>query len=333
MFSVEELLALSFLPGLGPVRIRNLVSRFPTPAALRQAGRGELARCDGFTERLASDTLSFLAGRAWTDAHRRAERQLSSLRTVGGSIVSYWDAAYPDPLRTIYDPPPFLFLRGEWTRSDAASIAIVGTRTPSDYGVRAAERFAEGCARLGIAIISGLARGIDTAAHRAALRAGGRTIAVIGSGIDVCYPPENQNLLEQIARQGAVLSEYAMGTRPIASNFPRRNRIISGLSLGTLVVETALVGGAMITARMALEQNREVFAVPTTIDGTRAQGCNTLIREGRAKLVETLTDVLEELAARMCPLVEIPLPSRPARPVRDRTRPPDQGPGSLRRER
>jgi DNA processing protein len=318
MFSVEELLALSSFPGLGPVRIRQLVTRFPTPSALRTSGRRALVSLEGFSERLATETQQFLCGRAWNVAMQHAQGQLALLRTVGGSILTYWDREYPDPLRTIHDPPVVLFLRGTLHRSDAASVAIVGTRTPSAYGIRTAERFALGCARLGIVVVSGLARGIDTAAHRAVLRAAGRTIAVIGSGLDVCYPPENARLLERIAEHGAIVSEYAMGSRPVAANFPRRNRIISGLSLGTLVVETDRVGGAMITARLALEQNREVFAVPGTIDAPHAHGCNALIREGRAKLVETLSDVLEELAERLRPIIDDTIPFPEANPGRRR---------------
>ncbi|HEX9006493.1 MAG TPA: DNA-processing protein DprA, partial [Bacteroidota bacterium] len=222
-----------------------------------------------------------------------------------------WDEEYPPHLRAIYDPPPLLFVRGTIEPSDASSVALVGTRAPSAYGLQAAQRFAAGLARLGVAVVSGLARGIDTAAHAAALGAGGRTLAVIGSGIDVPYPPENRGLAARIAACGAVVSEYPMGTKPDAGNFPRRNRIISGITLGTVVVETAVDGGAMITARTALDQNREVFAYPAAVREGTAAGTNRLIREGKALLVESVDDVLAEFGSRLGgPAVR----SRPAAP-------------------
>jgi len=174
-------------------------------------------------------------------------------------------------------------------------LGVVGTRFPSEYGRTAAEHFSSELSQLGITVVSGLARGIDTVAHGGVLKAGGKTIAVIGSGLDVMYPPENRGLSERMRERGAVISEYEMGAQPDAVNFPKRNRLISGLSLGVLVIETDINGGAMITANMALDQNREVFAVPGNIGAKRSRGCNLLIRDGKAKLVESVDDILVEL--------------------------------------
>ncbi len=218
-------------------------------------------------------------------------------QAAGGRLISFWDDDYPPHLKRIYDPPPFLFVRGSLTDADAPSIAVVGTRTPTPYGTRLAERFAADLCALGITVVSGLARGIDTIAHGAALRAGGRTLAVIGSGIDVLYPPENSGLASRLTERGALLSEFVMGTKPDAVNFPQRNRIISGITLGTLVVETGTEGGAMITARLALDQGREVFAVPSPVTGALRSGTNMLIREGNAVLTESVEDIMAELGA------------------------------------
>ena len=193
---------------------------------------------------------------------------------------------------------------GGLTEGDRFAVAIVGTRNPTPYGATMAEKFAQELARLGIVVVSGLARGIDTIVHAAAVKAGGRTLAVIGSGLDVMYPPENRNLAERIAARGAVISECEMGTKPDAGNFPRRNRIISGLTLGTLVIETDVGGGAMITASTALDQNREVFAVPGNVTTKQSRGCHTLIKNGRATLAESIDDILAELAPKLRPILK-----------------------------
>jgi DNA processing protein len=208
-----------------------------------------------------------------------------------------------------------LFVRGGFSEIDNSSIAIVGTRCPTPYGTRMAERFAAGLAKLGLPVVSGLARGIDTSAHRAALREGGRTIAVIGSGVDVIYPSENKSLADHIVAHGAVVSECDMGAKPDAVNFPRRNRIISGISLATLVVETAPEGGAMITAGTALDQNREVFAVPGAVGESGRSGTHRLIKEGKALLVESIDDIIAELAPRLRNVVAMAaLPEKPPQP-------------------
>jgi len=241
-----------------------------------------------------------------------ADEQLKRLKRFGGRIISYWEDEYPELLKKIYDPPPLLYVLGEFLPSDRYSIALVGSRHATHYGQMVAESFSKELVRLGITVVSGLARGIDTHAHRAALQENGRTLAVIGSGLDVPYPPENRSILATIAKQGAVVSEFPLGTRPDACNFPRRNRIISGLSLGTVVVESAEDGGAMITASSALDQNREVFAVPGSIFEKKSAGTHKLIREGRATLVHGIDDLLVELQHPLRPI--IPGSFKPAPP-------------------
>jgi DNA processing protein len=215
------------------------------------------------------------------------------------TVLTGEDENYPRALREIHSPPPVLFLRGTMQSSDALAVAIVGTRHATSYGVRQAERLATGLAHAGLTIVSGLARGIDAAAHRGALSAGGRTIAVLGCGVLKVYPPEHDQLAERILQRGALISEAPPRSQPHSSLFPQRNRLISGLSLGVVVVEAALRSGALISAEHAMEQGREVFAVPGPIDSRTSHGCHRLIRDG-AKLVETVDDVLEELG----PLVE-----------------------------
>jgi DNA processing protein len=285
MFNVKDLIILSRIPGIGPNRLRTLVSYFGNPTAVLDGSAREIINVEGFSKKLAVVVSSFRKNSKYAEAAKYAEHQLSKLNKTSGNIVTFWSKDYPDLLKKIFDPPPYLFLKGNIIEEDKYAIAIVGTRNPSKYGIAIAEKFSQELSRLGITIVSGLARGIDTIAHNSVLKTGGRTIAVIGSGIDVIYPPENKNLFEKISENGAVISEYDMGTQPDAGNFPRRNRIISGMSLGTIIIETGIDGGAMITASTALDQNRDVFAVPGPISEKRSAGCNTLIRDGRAKLV------------------------------------------------
>ncbi|MBI4004296.1 MAG: DNA-protecting protein DprA [Candidatus Omnitrophica bacterium] len=221
------------------------------------------------------------------------EHELSLARQAGVCLVTREQPAYPKLLREIHDPPLVLYIRGTLPAEELA-VAIVGSRHASLYGMQAAERLAYELALRGITIISGLARGIDSAAHRGALKAGGRTVAVLGSGLANLYPPEHAELAAQIAERGAVISEYPMETPPVGSNFPRRNRIISGLSLGVVVVEAAARSGALITVGCALEQGREVFAVPGPITTPTSQGTHQLLKDG-ARLVTSVEDILEEL--------------------------------------
>ena len=241
---------------------------------------------------LDNRTAQHIATRRTTiDPDAESER----VEEEGVRSMTWHDAEYPPRLKEIYDRPPLLYVRGELLPDDERSIAVVGTRKPTAYGREAAYQLSYDMARAGVTIVSGLARGIDAIAHRAALEAGHRTIAVIGSGVDVIYPREHAALTVEIARNGAVISEHPLGSRPDAQNFPRRNRIISGLTLGTVVIEGGEGSGALITARHALEQNREVFAVPGNIFSPSSRGTNRLIRESSAKLVSSNNDILEEL--------------------------------------
>ena len=229
----------------------------------------------------------------YTDSTTVAE-QRELARRAGARLLLREDDEYPAPLRTIPDPPPFLLARGEVRAEDALALAIVGSRHATAYGVAVAERLAAELAARGVTIVSGLARGIDTAAHRGALAAGGRTIAVLGCGVDVCYPPENRRLVGRVLERGALLSQFPMGTPALARHFPLRNRTIAGLALGTIVVEAAERSGALITAGHAGELGREVFAVPGPVTSELSRGANRLIQDG-AKLVQCWEDVVAEL--------------------------------------
>ncbi len=295
----RDLIILAQIPGIGCLRLRNLVDHLGDMRAVALASARELCRIEGIDQKIAIGITRFTRGPGMGSAGALADDQLRRLALVSGRVITFWDAEYPESLKRIYDPPVFLFVRGGFSSADNSSVAVVGTRTPSPGGSILAERFAGGLARLGITVVSGLARGIDTVAHGAALKAGGRTVAVIGSGIDVLYPAENAPLARRVSEQGALVSEYLMGAKPDAVNFPRRNRIISGIALGTLIVETGVEGGAMITAMTALDQNREVFAVPSAVQERRRSGTNRLIRDGKALLTESVEDIIAELGPRL----------------------------------
>jgi DNA processing protein len=288
--SPEELLAelrLALTPGVGPLTHRRLLDYFSSAAAAMAATESELRDVEGVGPKLA---------KAIRDSARSsdAERELTFCKAHGISLLVDSDPRYPRDLREIPDPPGILFARGELIPQDALGIAIVGTRHATTYGLDQAEKLAGGLSRAGLTIISGLARGIDACAHRAALAAGGRTVAILGSGVMNIYPPEHDRLAEEVIAHGALLSEHPPQSPPLAGAFPQRNRIITGMSLGVIVVEANLRSGALISARHAMEQGREVFAVPGRVDSRTSQGCHRLIRDG-AKLVECVDDVLEEL--------------------------------------
>ena len=278
--------AFNHAPGIGPRRVRRLLDRFGSLAAAWMASRRELAQAE-----LDRRTLEGL------DALRRRlepERELARVRQLGAEAITWQDGAYPARLAAIADPPPLLYVRGGLGAGDDLPVAVVGTRRPTFYGRDVAERLAAGLAAAGATVVSGLARGIDTCAHRGALRGGGRTVAVLAHGIDFVYPSENRRLADQIVAQGALVTDYPAGTHPAGENFPPRNRIIAGLSAGVLVVEAGEGSGALITSHYAAEQGRDVFAVPGPITSPASRGCNLLIQDG-AKLVTGLEDVLEEL--------------------------------------
>jgi DNA processing protein len=279
-------LALSLTPGLGPTRARRLVERMGTVAAVFRASLTEEA-----TGLLAVSAQALGTGRAL----ELAQEEIARTMAAGVRLVSFDDPAYPPRLKQIYDPPLILYVRGAVELLSQPGIAVVGTRHPTPYGSGMAERLAIDLAARGLVIQSGMARGVDTAAHRGAIAGKGKTVAVFGTGVDVPYPKENTRLAEQIvATGGAIISEFPLGTFAAPQNFPIRNRIISGMSMGVLVVEAAEYSGTRITARCALEQNREVFAVPGNVTNKNSWGPNTLIKQG-AKLVATWEDVWEEL--------------------------------------
>jgi len=295
-FDVRDLLMLASVPGIGGNRLRQLIQHFGSPAAALAASPTELSRVDGLDKKLASAVHHNTLGPAFVDD------QLSRLNKINGSIVTLWDDAYPALLSAIYDPPPILFVMGAFDPADRFAIGIVGTRHPTLYGRTMAEKFSADLTTAGITVVSGLARGVDTVAHTAALRNNGRTLAIIGSAIDMIYPRENEGLAARISENGAVVSEFFMGTKPDPGNFPRRNRIISGCSLGTLIVESAEDGGAMITASMALDQNRELCGIPGNINEKFSAGPNRLIRDGQAKCVTCVDDILVEFESVLGPL-------------------------------
>lgn len=284
----RALIGLSLVSGVGAHRLRALLAQFDAPSAVFQASRSALEQVDGVGPQTAEAILTF-------EDRDAIDQELHRAEALGAELISPWDRRFPSRLREIYDPPAFLWLRGTVPEVDAPMVTVVGTRRCTDYGRAQAHHFAAELGRRGFTVVSGLAYGIDAAAHRGALDVGARTIAVLGSGVGRIYPPKHASLAERIVETGAILSEYAIDAEPDAPNFPERNRILSGLSLGTLVVESYSEGGALITARMALEQNREVFAVPGAITKDSSLGTNRLIQRGHAKLVIDLEDLLEEL--------------------------------------
>lgn len=281
----RDWLALALVPGVGTTLFVKLLARFRSPGEVLRAS--EAALTDVVGPKLAQRIRNY---RDVVDVDAQ-ERLLDS---YGATLYTMDDSAYPRLLAEIYDPPLVLFARGELREQHEYAVAIVGTRAPSPYGFRVARRLGYELASRGITVVSGLASGTDTAAHEGALEAGGQTIAVLGCGVDVVYPAENADLMHRIVQRGCVLSSFFMGVKPSKGHFPFRNRIVSGLSLGTIVVEAPPGSGALISARFAVEQGREVFAVPGHIGDRNAIGPHSLLREG-AKLVETVEDVLVEL--------------------------------------
>jgi DNA processing protein len=289
--------ALSLIPGLGNESLRHLLLAFGTPEqiyatsarALREVVRPAVA--DAIARGLDESSLAPLE--AW-------------LQDPNNAVLTLADSEYPQALLNTSDPPMLLYVKGRQELLGAPALAVVGSRNASPAGLKNAEDFALAASDAGLCIVSGMAHGIDAAAHRGGLRGSGSSIAVIGTGLDKVYPAANRELAHQLAKDGLIISEFALGTPPLAANFPRRNRIISGLSAGTLVVEASLQSGSLITARMALEQGREVFAIPGSIHSPQSKGCHHLIKQG-AKLVESAQDILEELGA-------LPMPAQPVTP-------------------
>ena len=310
-------LGLRSIPGVGIVLGQRLLQRFGNPAAVFKASFQDLMAVKGITPAMAQAIVGF---RDWD----KLEERLAQLAAQGAEMVTQDDPRFPAGLQQIPYPPPLLYIKGTLTPADSLAVAIVGTRGASYYGLKAGRRLAGALAARGVTVVSGLARGIDTAAHQGALEMSGRTLAVLGCGLDVVYPPENRQLYQEIPEHGALVSEFPLSTPPEARNFPIRNRIISGLALGVVVIEAGVKSGTTITVRYALDQGREVFAVPGPIDSPTSAGPHRLIQEG-AKLVQDVEDILEELPAlrqapgpRFAPAApagrvsEAPIPMRPA---------------------
>jgi len=285
---IEHWLVLNMIPGLGAARCQKLLSHFGSPQRILEADLNELQHVSGIGEYTARQIINF-------KDKLNIEKEIARIEREKISLVTFFDDNYPSNLKSIFDPPILLYVKGKLLPEDRIAIAMVGTRRPTTYGKMVAEKLSKELAERDITVVSGLARGIDTCAHRGALSGKGRTIAVLGCGIDICYPPENRSLFDEIAERGAVISEFPMATRPEKVNFPLRNRVISGLSLGAVIVEAGARSGALITADCALEQGREVFAIPGNIFNLETKGTHSLIKQG-AKLVEGCEDIIEEIS-------------------------------------
>lgn len=280
-------LALTLVPGIGARTFHRLIDRFGSPDRVFNARRRYLEQVPG----LKKGSIDAIGSRSLKET---AEKEMLRLDSLGIRMIQWGTEKYPPLLSNIADPPPLLYVKGTLLQEDERSVAVVGSRQGSAYGLNVCKKLCRELAWQGWTVVSGMARGIDSAAHMGALKGGGRTLAVWGTGLDVVYPVENRKLSQQIAGSGAIISEFPLGTPPEPGNFPVRNRIISGLSLGVVVVEAAAKSGSLITARMALEQDRQVFAVPGPIGRPGVEGAHRLIKEG-AKLVERAEDVIEEL--------------------------------------
>jgi DNA processing protein len=296
---MRDWVALNMTPGIGPRAAAKLLERFGSAEAVYGATRAELEKL-----RLLPEAVDSIIAR---DLFTRAEAEIENVRRLGADLLILDDGVYPALLREIYDPPIAIYVKGAWEAClDQPCVAVVGSRRCSTYGQNAALMLARDLAQRGVTVVSGFARGIDAAAHRGALEGGGRTVAVLGTGMGEYYPRDHKRLADEIvARGGAVVTQFPLGTPPVAENFPYRNRIISGLSLGVVVVEAAENSGSLITARLAIEQNREVFAVPGNITSRNSFGTNYLIKGAGAKLVQQWQDIAAELppqiAARLLP--------------------------------
>ncbi len=287
--NLRTFLALSLISGLGSKRIKLLAKAFEDPSQIFSLSKTELRSVETIGEASALSILSF---KKWDEV----DQIIKATEKVKAQIITIADPEYPPLLKQIYDPPALFWIKGNPEALSKPGIGVIGTRHATSYGKKTAEKLSKALGEQGVCIFSGLAHGIDAISHKAALDVGAPTVAVLGSGIDNLYPRENADLANRIVKEGgAVITEFSLGTMPDAGNFPVRNRIVSGMSMGVLVVESGIKGGSMITADLALDQNREVFAVPHSLENLSGSGCNYLIKTGAAKLVQTVDDILEEL--------------------------------------
>lgn len=301
-----KLRTLLSIEGIGPVRVLNLINKFNSIDTIFELSKSDLKDVESINSNLADRIVAGIKN--LNSIQKQLDRELEKLEKLNANVILFSDDDYPELLKRIYFPPLILYTLGEFKENDKYAISIVGTRKPTEYGKLEANRFASKLAQQNITIVSGMARGIDSAAHRAALASGGRSIAVIGSGLDVIYPPENRKLFNDIKENGSIVSEFEIGTKPDAQNFPKRNRIISGLSLATILVESRINGGAMRTANYALDQNREVFAIPGDLNKAESDGTNYLIQKNGAKLVREPEDILFDLELKLKPVVGVNIP-------------------------
>lgn len=300
---MKDWIALNMTPGVGPRVTARLLEHFGSAEAIFDAPRRDLALL-----RLSPEAIESIVNR---ELHQHAEQEIERVRKLGGDILVLDDGVYPALLRETYDPPVVLYVKGAWAEClERPCVAMVGSRRCSTYGQNAALMLSRELARRGVTIVSGLARGIDAAAHRGALEAGGKTVAVMGTGLDQFYPRDHSKLALQVLKSGgALVTQFPLSTPPVSENFPYRNRVISGLSLGVVVVEAAENSGSLITARLAMEQNREVFAVPGNITSRNSFGTNYLIKGAGAKLVQAWQDIAAELPAEVAAQL-LPPPSK-----------------------
>jgi DNA processing protein len=285
-------IALSMVPGVGAISFRKLLNAFESPEQVFAASESSLKAVPGLAEKTIRNILRF----GFPDS---VKKELDAIERERVHLLTLDDSNYPEQLRNIFDPPPVLYVKGRLPRPHEVMIAVVGSRKSSTYGRNVAESLCRELSLKGVTLVSGMARGIDSAAHRGTLKADGETIAVLGCGVNIIYPPENSRLYHEILERGAIISELSISAKPDRGNFPARNRIISGMSMGTVVVEAGLRSGALITADMALEQGRDVFAVPGNINSACSQGTNRLLKQG-AELVEHADDVLNALPVEIC---------------------------------
>jgi DNA processing protein len=290
MTEKDAVIALNMVSGVGSSRLKRLLEAFGSASRIFLAPGEALRKAEGIGNKIAGEITGF--------RFENLKKELDLAEKLKVKIITIHDKEYPGNLKSIYDPPLCLYVKGELLESDMLSLAVVGSRRASFYGLSCAEKFSYALANLGVTIVSGLARGVDTQTHKGALKARGRTIAVLGSGLNCIYPCENKKLAEEIALSAAVISEFPLNAKPLAQNFPRRNRVISGLSQGVIVVEAAKNSGALITADFALEQGRDVFAIPGKVDSATSFGTNQLIKQG-AKLVDSIEDIIEELKPKL----------------------------------
>lgn len=303
---IVDLRLLMSVEGIGSSRLKNLLSKFRSTDEILNASIIALTEVEGVSINLAQRIHQIKKLR--NEIEESVNIELEKLYKLNGSLLTLWDDEYPSLLKKIYDPPILLYVKGNFTKSDDYSISVVGTRQPTNYGKIQTEKIVSDLAKQKITIVSGMARGIDSIAHKTALKNKSRTIAVLGSGLNVIYPPENKKLYEEISESGVVLTEYPLNTKPDAVNFPKRNRIISGLSLGCIVIETGISGGAMQTAALALDQGREVFAIPGNLGVKQSEGTNLLIQKGEAELIFSAEDVLIELQLKLKPVINKNIP-------------------------